>query len=73
MAETAKSRLRTHYYELQPGEHVWVSTTFFDNVKVPLEERYSTIIGGDGESNMAHSEKNVPSGKRCIQRDVSCH
>ena len=50
MAETAKSRLRTHYYEFQPGEHVWVSTTFFDNVKVPLEERYSTIIGGDGSA-----------------------
>ena len=50
MAETVKSRLRIHAYEFQPGEHVWVSTTFFDNAKVLLETRYSTIIGGDGRA-----------------------
>lgn len=49
MAEAAKSRARKNY-EYQPGEHVWVETTFFDDVRVPLEERYSTIVGGDGRS-----------------------
>ena len=49
MADAAKSRKRQPY-EYQPGEHVWVNSTYFDDLRAPKEERYSTLAGGDGKS-----------------------
>ena len=44
---------------------LWVESTYFDDLRVPKEERYSTWAGGEGKSyGIVRSFKMVVRGRR---------